>query len=140
MEVNIVKTPEEKAFAEQIRFTVFVDEQNVPAALEIDAYEEEAIHFVGYENGQAIAASRIRFVDDYGKLERICILKAHRGKQYGKQIIQAMEQEIKRQGYEKAKLNGQTYAEGFYNKLGYKTTSEAFMDAGIPHVEMIKTL
>lgn len=136
----MIETTEEKALAFQIRRTVFVDEQGVPAELEIDELEDTAIHFIGYENNKAVGASRIRFVDIYGKLERICILKEHRGKQYGKLLIQAMETKIKCQGYNKTKLNAQTHAENFYRRLGYKTTSEPFMDAGIPHIEMTKQL
>ena len=34
----------------------------------------------------------------------------------------------------------QTYAIPFYEKQGYKTVSGEFMDAGIPHVTMIKEL
>jgi len=41
---------------------------------------------------------------------------------------------------EKIKLHAQTHAEGFYKKLGYVTVSGEFMDAGIPHVEMVKKL
>lgn len=140
MKINIIKSAEEKALALQIRFTVFVDEQKVPAELEIDEHEDEAIHFICYENNKAVGTSRIRFVDIYGKLERICILKTHRGKQYGKQLIQAMETEIKRHGYDMAKLNAQTQAENFYKQVGYETTSAPFMDAGIPHIEMTKQL
>ncbi len=29
---------------------------------------------------------------------------------------------------------------GFYKKLGYKTSSNIFMEAGIPHILMVKKL
>ena len=38
------------------------------------------------------------------------------------------------------KLNAQMSAVRFYEKLGYEIVSEEFMDAGIPHVTMIKAL
>jgi predicted GNAT family N-acyltransferase len=140
MDIRIVDTDQEMQDAYSVRKLVFINEQNVPADLEMDEFDQHAIHFVGYLNNQPIAASRLRFVDGYGKLERICVLKEFRGKQYGKQIIQAMEQVIKKQDILKAKLNAQTHAEGFYKFIGYETVSDEFMDAGIPHVTMIKTL
>lgn len=140
LQINIIETADEQSRAFQIRHAVFVLEQKVPAALEIDEHEATSIHFIGYDEDQAVAASRVRFVEGYGKLERICILKKYRGKRYGKQLIQAMETEIKKHGYDSAKLNAQTHAEEFYQRLGYKTTSEPFSDAGIPHIEMIKLL
>jgi len=140
MNIKIVETNKELDQAYTVRMKVFVDEQNVPAELELDEYDPEATHFIGCEDSQVIAASRLRYVEEYGKLERICILKEFRGKSYGKQLIGTMEEEIKNQGYHKAKLNAQTYAEGFYRKLGYETVSGEFMDTGIPHVTMVKNL
>jgi predicted GNAT family N-acyltransferase len=138
MKIKIAETNHEKDQAFQVRTEVFVMEQGVPPEEELDEYDETAIHFLGIENNEPIAASRLRFVDVYGKLERICVLHDLRGKSYGKEIILAMEEVIKENGYQKAKLNAQTHAEEFYKKLGYETVSDEFMDAGIPHVTMIK--
>ncbi|UFU00593.1 GNAT family N-acetyltransferase [Radiobacillus kanasensis] len=140
MDVRIVETEAEKADAYSVRTQVFVEEQNVPPELEIDDLEDVAIHFLGYENGLPVAASRLRLVEDYGKLERICVLKEYRGKSFGKDIISRMESYIRDQGLQKSKLNAQTHAEGFYQSIGYNTISGTFMDAGIPHVTMIKEL
>jgi predicted GNAT family N-acyltransferase len=140
LEVKIVHNPQQLQDAYLIRKLVFIEEQKVPEHLEMDEFDETAIHFVGYENGHPVAASRLRFVDEYGKLERICVLKEFRGRHFGQQIIHEMEKVINAKGYKKAKLNAQTHAESFYQSLGYHTVSGEFMDAGIPHVTMIKTL
>nr|WP_026680670.1 GNAT family N-acetyltransferase [Priestia megaterium] len=140
MNIKVVTSQEEIEQAFYVRTVVFVDEQNVPPEEELDAHDESATHFVVYDDDKPIAASRLRFVDSYGKLERICVLKTYRGKAIGKQLIQAMEAVILEKGYHKAKLNGQTHAEKFYQRLGYKTISGEFMDAGIPHVTMVKEL
>ncbi|RDW15968.1 GNAT family N-acetyltransferase [Oceanobacillus chungangensis] len=140
MIVKIVESDNELQQAYKVRMEVFVDEQKVPEEIEIDEHEEAATHFIGYESATPIAASRLRFVDKYGKLERICIKKDYRGKSYGKELIKEMESAIIDKGYEQAKLNAQTHAEGFYQKLGYVTVSGEFLDAGIPHVTMIKQL
>ncbi|MFS0752157.1 GNAT family N-acetyltransferase [Oceanobacillus sp. 1P07AA] len=141
MRVKIAESREELEQAYHIRMVVFVEEQEVPAEEELDEHDATATHFLAFENNHAIAASRLRFTDEgYGKLERICVLKDHRGKSVGKQLISAMEEEIKLQNYHKAKLNAQTHALNFYKKLGYHVISEEFMDAGIPHVTMVKDL
>ncbi|MFD2629673.1 GNAT family N-acetyltransferase [Oceanobacillus kapialis] len=140
MDIQIVETDKQLKDAYHVRMTVFVEEQKVSPDEELDEHDKTAIHLAGYENDQAIAASRLRFVEGYGKLERICILKEHRGKAYGSQLIAEMEKIISSKGYKKAKLNAQTQALPFYERLGYKTVSEEFMDAGIPHVTMIKNI
>lgn len=138
MNIKIATSNKEREQAYKIRTIVFVDEQKVSIEEEIDEHEDGAIHFVGYEDGVPIAASRLRWVDHMGKLERICILKEHRRKSYGTKIIQAMEDEVLKRGYSKTKLHAQTQAVEFYERLGYKVVSDEFLDAGIPHVAMTK--
>ncbi|MBM7601607.1 putative GNAT family N-acyltransferase [Virgibacillus halotolerans] len=140
MNIKTVKSKEELAQAYHVRMVVFVEEQKVPAEEELDEYDKTSTHFIGYEGNEVIATSRLRFADDYGKLERICILKDHRGKSHGSHMIEAMEAAITEKGYTKAKLNAQTHAIAFYKRLGYEVVSGEFMDAGIPHVTMIKQL
>jgi len=138
--IKVVETKEEKNQVFQIRTTVFVDEQKVSIEEEIDEFEDSAIHFIGYENEVPVAASRLRWVDEYGKIERVCILKEYRGKSYGTDMINRMEVEVTKKGYTKTKLNAQTRAVDFYKRLGYKVVSGEFLDAGIPHVTMTKQI
>ncbi|GAB2532779.1 GNAT family N-acetyltransferase [Gracilibacillus alcaliphilus] len=140
MEIHTVKTETELKDAYKIRFEVFVDEQKVPTELEIDELEDEAIHCVGYHEGQPIAASRLRFVDNYAKMERICVAKSQRGKGYGKDLLLYMEDIATQRQYHTFKLHAQVQATAFYETLGYQVVSEEFMDAGIPHVTMVKQI
>jgi len=140
MIIKIAQADQERKDAFQTRHTVFIQEQKVPPDEEMDHFDDNSIHFIGYKDGQPIAASRLRFIEHSGKLERICVLPSYRGKSYGRQLIEAMEKEILNHDFVKAKLNSQSHATEFYEKLGYKIISEEFMDAGIPHVTMTKKL
>ncbi|MGJ7034283.1 GNAT family N-acetyltransferase [Anoxybacillus eryuanensis] len=122
-----------------VRRAVFINEQGVSEEEEIDAFENESVHFVIYDNDKPIAAGRFRTIDGIGKIERICVLPAYRGRGIGKRIMEAIEQYAK-QHVSKVKLNAQTHAEPFYKQLGYETISDVFLDAGIPHVTMMKTI
>lgn len=140
MKIKIAQTENEKEQAFFIRKEVFVKEQNVSMEEEMDEYDDEAIHFICEYNHDVVGASRLRFVEQYGKLERICVLKHHRGKSIGQNIINYMEQIIIENGFFEALLNAQTNAINFYEKLGYAVVSDEFIDAGIPHVTMTKRL
>ncbi|EMT46621.1 GNAT family N-acetyltransferase [Anoxybacillus flavithermus] len=122
-----------------VRRAVFIDEQGVSVEEEIDAFESESVHFVLYDDDKPIAAGRFRTIDGVGKIERICVLPSYRGRGIGKQMMEAIEQYAK-QHVTKVKLNAQTHAEPFYKQLGYETVSDVFLDAGIPHVTMVKTI
>jgi predicted GNAT family N-acyltransferase len=132
----------EREAAFEIRKKVFVDEQGVSIEEEMDEHEDAADHIVVYgEDEQPVGAGRIRFIDGIAKLERICVLASHRKYGVGKVIVETLEAIAKEKGFQHAQLNSQTQAAPFYEKLGYRTKSDVvFMDAGIPHVTMIKEL
>ena len=142
MIVKLAENEIDKEHVFEIRRLVFVNEQKVPLEEEIDAYDksETVLHLLGIHNEKPVAASRIRFEEDYAKLERIAVLKEARGKNYGAKMVRAMEDVILTHKYKKVVLNSQEYAIDFYKKLGYKTNSKVCMDADIPHVTMIKNI
>jgi len=140
VDVKIVENDKEQEEAFQIRKTVFVKEQHVPVEEEIDKFEKDCTHFLLYDRGKPAGAGRFRIMDGYGKVERICILPEVRGKGAGRRLMLAIEDFAGKQGVSKLKLNAQTHAIPFYEKLGYRVTSDEFLDAGIPHKAMEKTL
>lgn len=131
----------QKAFS--IRKEVFVKEQGVPLEEEFDKFDTldgQCEHILVYYEEQPVGTGRLRVVDGLGKLERICILEPYRKFGLGKVIVKALEDIAKVKGLSQVKLHGQTHAEGFYEKLGYQTSSEVFMEDGIPHILMIKEM
>ena len=75
-----------------IRKKVFVEEQGVPEKSEIDEYESESIHLIGYDNGQPVATARIRPINETTvKIERVAVIKSHRGQGMGKMLMKAVE-------------------------------------------------
>lgn len=140
MKVIVVENDEDLSKAFEIRRKVFVEEQNVPPEEEIDDLENESTHFLLLEQDDAIGAGRFRLIDDYGKVERICILKEKRKSGAGKAIMKGIEHYAKQQGIKKLKLNAQSHAIPFYLHLGYDVVSDEFLEAGIPHRTMEKLI
>lgn len=141
MEVKKITEDEELNKAFTIRKEVFVGEQGVPLEDEFDQFDTldgQYEHILVFHNEQPVGTGRIRVVDDGGKLERICILEPFRKLGLGKIIIEALEEIAEEKGLSQVKLHGQTHAEGFYNKLGYRTSSDIFIEDGIPHILMKK--
>ena len=138
MEAVIVKNQQQLEDAFFVRKEVFIKEQHVSPEEEMDHLDQESSHLVIYDEKEPIGAGRLRLVDGYGKLERICVLKSHRSLGIGNLIIQALEEEAAKQGAVQFMLNAQTQAVPFYEKHGYKVVSEEFLDANIPHVKMVK--
>lgn len=129
-----------------IRKKGFVEEQGVPLEDEFDEFDEfdtldaPCEHILVYYNEQPVGTGRIRVVNGLGKLERICILKPYRKFGLGKVIIKRLQEIAEEMGVSQVKLHGQTQAEGFYQKLGFLTSSTIFMEDGIPHILMVKEI
>ncbi|WP_173916718.1 GNAT family N-acetyltransferase [Halobacillus sp. Marseille-Q1614] len=140
MEVRQVQTQQELDHAFQIREDVFVREQKVPIEDEFDEYDKEALHVLAVYQKSAAGTGRMRIIENTVKLERICILASYRKYGIGKAIITALENIACDHGCKSVKLHGQVQAAGFYQKLGYQTASEEFIEDGIPHYLMIKDL
>ncbi|MGX8790364.1 GNAT family N-acetyltransferase [Oceanobacillus sp. M60] len=125
----------------EIRKEIFVKEQEVPGDEEFDAFDSldaDCNHILVYYDNKPVGTGRVRAVEEVGKLERICILKPYRKYGLGKVIVQSLEEIVLQKGLTRAKLHGQTHAEGFYHKLGYETVSDEFLEDGIPHYLMVK--
>lgn len=136
-----VETEKEYEDAIVVRRKVFVEEQDVPLHLELDEYDAEAVHFVAYDGEIPFGAGRIRTTEQgIGKVERVCILPDYRGKSFGNLMMQCMEDYAFSNGFQKLKLNAQSYAIPFYEKRSYTITSPEFLEAGIPHRAMDKSL
>jgi predicted GNAT family N-acyltransferase len=138
-----ITTENDLKIAFHIRKEVFVNEQGFALEFEFDEFDTlNALseHILVYYNEKPVGTGRLRVVDGLGKLERICILEPYRKFGLGKIILKTLEEIAKEQGITQVKLHGQTQAEGFYKKLGYRTSSDVFMEDGGPHLLMIKEL
>lgn len=123
-----------------IRKTVFVQEQHVPIDLEIEN-EDKTIHFVGYIGQQPVATARLLPEAGGYHVQRVAILREHRGHDYGRELFAALEDYARQHDRLTLTLGGQDHALGFYERLGFSRTARpGFLDAGIPHHEMQKKL
>ena len=142
MEIKVAETKELYDQCLDIRMKVFVDEQNVPPDIEVDEYEDVCTHFVLFDDsGEAAGTVRYRPLEDgMVKVERMAVLKDHRGKKYGYDLMEGVHQHARSAGFLKSRLGAQVHAIPFYEKLGYEVASDEFDDAGIPHKYMVREL
>jgi len=139
--VSVATTDADRSAALRVRRLVFVEGQGVDESLERDGRDDDAIHFVAYHDGTAIGAARLRPIDaETGKVERVAVSEPHRGNGWGRRLMAAVETEARDRDLSTLVLHAQTSVEGFYRTLGYRTVSDEFEEAGIPHVEMERQL
>lgn len=120
----------------ELRETIFVQEQNIPIELENDELDSSAKHFLLLENSMQIGVARVVKNGKIAIIGRVGVLKNFRKTGAGTFLIKEIIEYCKSENYKKIVLGSQEHAVGFYSKLGFKISSERYMDANIPHYKM----
>lgn len=124
-----------------LRRVVFIDEQGVSEADEVDGLDGRAIHLLAWDGDCPVGTARLLVKGSVGKIGRVCVLPEVRGSGLGATLIGAALEVLRGQpGVAEAYLGSQSHATGFYEKLGFVVEGEEFLDAGIPHRHMRRAL
>ena len=70
----------------------------------------------------------------------MAVAPAHQGQHIGQRLLAYAEDVARAKGYELMVLHARESAVGFYEKSGFATTGEPFIDVTIPHRKMVKKL
>ena len=140
MTATIAET-DDLATCRRLRRIVFIDEQGVSEADEIDDRDGEAIHLLAVADGRPLGTARLLIEGDIGKIGRVCVLQEARGTGLGAALIRAAVERLRSvPGVKKAKLGAQVHALGFYERLGFAAYGPVYDDAGIDHRDMVLVL
>lgn len=137
--------PEAKFFSElsttevyeilKARVQIFVVEQRC-AYQDIDDIDYDSLH-IFYKSGEKITAYLRAFRKDSETVQLGRVLTVEHGNGLGGELLKETIQIVKEKlNPKKLYIEAQTYAIGFYEREGFKVTSEEFLEDGIPHVKM----
>ncbi|HSI27838.1 MAG: GNAT family N-acetyltransferase [Methylophilus sp.] len=116
-----------------IRQRVFIEEQQVPVALEWDASDKTATHLLATVDSLPAACARV-LLD--GHIGRMAVLPQYRRKGVGETLLREALQICRKLKVTHARLSAQTHAINFYARAGFVVSSEPYLDANIMHVDM----
>lgn len=128
--------------ARQVRREVFIDEQHIPMEMEIDQADETAVHALACNRmGVPVATGRLlQRSSGVGQIGRMAVTRVLRGANLGRDVLLALMQAASQRGDHAVVLHAQRNAELFYARFGFVARGEAFEEAGIMHIEMVKAL
>lgn len=117
------------------RTEIFVMEQHI-VYQDMDDTDYDSLHCFYMEDGKVIAYLRAFYkAEDIVKIGRVLTLKHGNGT--GKALmthsLQAIKQKMK---CRKIIMDAQKHAVGFYEKFGFKVTSDEFLEEQVVHVVM----
>lgn len=135
--IALATTPEEIKSCLELRWAVFVDEQGVAPDEEQDGEDDICHHVIAQSGDKATGAARFQRIDDYIKIQRVCVDGSFRGQGIGADVIKfIVEQARTYDTVQSVRLGAQTHALDFYRKLGFREFGPEYLDAGIPHQDM----
>ncbi len=138
--VTITRTTDIAA-CRALRRAVFIDEQGVSEADEIDNRDPGAVHLIAHMGERPVGSARLLIVGSIGKIGRVCVLRDMRSSGIGSALVHAAIDALRRMpGLTHAKLGSQVHAIGFYERLGFTASGPVYDDAGIPHRDMTRPL
>ena len=125
----------------RVRSEVFVVEQNC-VYQDLDGDDQKSIHLWPTVAGKVVALVRVCPARTHMKEVSIGrVITTVRGKGYGKQImLHAIDAAKEHFGAKQIDIEAQEYAKGFYESVGFRQSSDAFMLDGIPHIKMTWTI
>jgi predicted GNAT family N-acyltransferase len=141
IKVIAIESPADLQRALAIRRRVFIEEQNVPEEIEMDADDERAFHALGIVDGNAVGCGRmLEHGDGEVKIGRMAVLPEFRKTGIGARILRFLIERARARGLRKAILHAQLTAEGFYLNQGFNPVGGVFDEAGIAHRKMERDL
>ena len=129
--------PADSELMRQLRETVFVREQGVPADIEWDGRDSSATHMIALRGERPVGCGRL--LPD-GKIGRLAVLAPERGRGTGRRLLEALVDAATEAGLEEVYLHAQQHASDFYRRAGFASSGQPFEEAGIAHIAMRRQL
>ena len=117
------------------RASVFIVEQECPYQ-DLDEIDFRATHITLLSHGEIVAYSRV-YQSEHPDLWHIGrVMTTQRNKHYGIRIMKEAIQVARNLGVHHVEIDAQSYAIGFYEKVGFQVCSDEFLLDGILHKKM----
>lgn len=123
-----------------LRKRVFCGEQGVSPAADRDGRDPEALHVVAVDDGRVVGTCRVLIQQDVARLGRMAVQRGARGRGLGAALLAGAERRAVAAGARRVMLHAQERARSLYARGGYEPVGEPFMEEGLPHIAMEKTL
>jgi predicted GNAT family N-acyltransferase len=104
--------------------------------------EETQLHAVARDDEGTIVGTVILkpLTAQHMKLRQMAVSQAVQGQGVGAKLVHFAEALARHHFFTSMECNARVYAVGFYQKLGYRTEGEEFIEVGLPTIRMTKLL
>jgi len=101
------------------------------------ADEDQQLHFAVFQDGTLLACVVAKALGSGAvKLRQMTVCPQQQRKGVGRQLLRFVENTLRQRGFQRIEMSARQSAIGFYEKLGYRTAGESYIEQGIPHIKM----
>lgn len=99
--------------------------------------EDQQLHFAIFDEWSLLACVVAKPLGSGAvKLRQMAVCPQQQGKGVGRHLLEFVEDALRQRGFQRIEMSARQSAIGFYEKLGYRTTGESYIEQGIPHIKM----
>ncbi len=124
-----------------IRNEAFVLGRGVPKEIELDGRDGELLHFCMYDGEKLVSYLR---AEDMGNgmmhIGRVATKESERGKGHGRVLFEYLFKYSRENRFKALEVSAVYTAVGFYEKLGFIAEGDYYLETGVNHIYMKKTL
>jgi predicted GNAT family N-acyltransferase len=139
-QVRRAQSADEMAAAVALRHAVFCVEQGVPEWEELDGRDPEGIHLVAVADGELLGTCRMLHIGRTIQFSRLAVRADARRQGIASALLALADDEARAMRAKRLVLHAQTYALKLYENAGYRARGRVFVEAGIEHIAMEKTV
>ena len=137
-------TPDDPAYAGEleVRYRVLREPVGMARGEVAFPFERESFHLVAEEGGGRVVGCVLFHPETAtsGRLFQMAVRAEQQRGGLGRRLVTTLERELWRRGFRDVHLHARAEVVGFYERLGYATYGEPYVEIGIPHRSMRKTL
>jgi predicted GNAT family N-acyltransferase len=123
-----------------LRRRVFCGEQGVRPEADQDGRDGEAVHLVAVAGERVVGTCRLLAAVDHVMLGRMVVDPQMRRHGVGSRLLAAADVAALEMSHDRIVLHAQLPARGVYARAGYAERGEPFVEEGIDHVTMVKSV
>lgn len=125
----------------ELRFKILREPLGHSRADVVFPFEAQSVHLLALREGAVVGCVLFHPEDaTSGRLFQMAVDSGLQRSRIGDKLVRALEAELVRRGFRSVHLHARATVVGFYERLGYEVYGEPFVEVGIEHRHMRKTL
>lgn len=125
----------------ELRNTILLEPIGLPYFEDVFVHDEESIFCACYDAGELIACCVLTGLnEELVQFRQMAVLEEYQGQGIGSGLIAFAEEVARQNNFKEVTLHAQRKAESFYLRNGYQFDGEEFIEAGMRHIIMKKSL